>query len=127
MRHFFVLEAQLIAAEEKTKDAVAAAQFIDCWDWQGPGVYVGTDFDPFVSSPTRAALLLRIFEGARRKISDFGSDIPLAYLQKHLNSRTRYFTLPQSTERICGEIDRMIALLKRGQNQTSTANDLHTD
>jgi hypothetical protein len=119
LRHFFVGEARAIAADEKTADALAAVQFFEGWGWQGPGVYVGADFDPFVSvSSARASCLLRIFERAKRRIAGFGSAIPLEYLQAHVNSSTAYFTVQQPVERFCHDIDRLIALLKKTPNQS---------
>jgi hypothetical protein len=113
LRHFFVLEARAVADEEKSSDAIAAVQFFERWDWQGPGVHVGMDFDAFVSSaPGRIERLLRILERARRKVSGFGAFIPLEYLQEHLNSETAYFVVSQPVEGVCRDIDRLIALLK---------------
>lgn len=114
LRHFFVTEAKAVAAEEKTDDAVSAAQFFESWVWHCPGVYLGIDFDSFLSaSAGRISLLLRILLSARRKISDFGSVIPLTYLQTHVNSPTAYFTAPQPVDRFCSDIDRLVMLLKK--------------
>ncbi len=114
VRHFLLTAARDIAREDASEDSYAAVAFFDRWDWPGPGVFFGTDFDAFIGeSQTRLPLLLRTADRARNRIAVFGLTIPLSYLEAHVNLRTAYYTLPLSIVGPQNAIDRLVALLRQ--------------
>ena len=71
--------------------------FFAGWDCLGPGVFSGTDFNTFTSTPERYSVLRCLFECTLEFISTFRDEIPLDYLDQHINTPAMYFTTSQLT------------------------------
>jgi hypothetical protein len=104
LRHFLLAEADATRRDE-------LATFIRGWEWIGPGVYLGDDFDAFFASdPEREARFLEILSGVVRRLSTFGNDVPLDYLRQHINSPMAYFTAAQPVGRWQAQLEELRAL-----------------
>lgn len=89
IRHFLLAEA------ESSHDA-EFAEFVRSWDWFGPGVYGGEDFDAYFSGDQdREVAFLKLLEATRKRVESFGEFVPLEYLAANVNLRTEYFTQAQ--------------------------------
>ena len=69
--------------------------FLDGWDCLGPGVFVGTDFNTFATSPTRFAVLRSLFDQTLIYITTFGDEVPLDYLDRHVSTPAMQFAASQ--------------------------------
>lgn len=85
IRHFLLSEAEACDNSE-------LAAFACGWDWVGPGVYIGKDFDAyFDGDQARESAFLKLLEGARVRIESFGDAVPLNYLVTNLQSSLACF------------------------------------
>lgn len=88
--------------------------FIQSWQWLGPGIVTGCDFNVFATSPTRMQLIRRMFLETRVRIANFGTSIPLDYLQEHINSPMAHYLDAQPVYRFTDVIDRLLKLIPNG-------------
>ena len=74
MRHFLLqtLNVELEAQDTEHKTNLDSLKdFIQGWDWQGPGVYLGTNVSEYLeNSPSRLTFFLEILEKAKSYVSD---------------------------------------------------------
>jgi hypothetical protein len=104
LRHFLLEVAESIGPDE-------LATFVRGWDWIGPGVYLGVDFDNFFdSNPEREQEFLALLSAVVRRLQAFGTHVPLAYLQRHINLALAYYTAEQPVEQFLKEIEGIRAL-----------------
>ncbi len=95
--------------------------FIQSWQWLGPGIVIGCDFNTFVTSPSRMHLVRRMFSEARDRIEAFGTSIPLDYLEKQINSPMAYYLDAQPVSRFVNIVDRLLALIPEAGNKALDA------
>ena len=89
--------------------------YIDSWEWLGPGVVTGCDFNEFATSPSRMQLVRSLLSATRERLIAFGDSIPLDYLDKKVNTSRAYYLDPQPVGTFTNIIDRLLALVpKRG-------------
>jgi len=118
LRHFFVEQSRALEVTQPSEDTTELRKFFEAWDWLGPGVMVGTDFSAFISrSHARWQLVFQLLQRAGDRIAEFGDDIPLSYLEAHINSPTAYCTAAQPTKRFLVDIGRICRLL--GEHEPS--------
>jgi len=94
-------------------DATELRKFFEAWDWLGCGVVTNTDFSSYISgSRARWRLALDLLQGAGDRIAEFGEQIPLPYLEAHIN-RPRVVTCkaPLPTKRLLIGLGRVCRLL----------------
>lgn len=104
IRHFLLLEAEPSDGDLK--------EFVGSWQWIGPGVWVGNDWDEFFSGdPAREPSFDRLLARTAQRIQAFGPRLPLGYLQKHVNSPTFGFHADQPVDGFVKKIDEMRQLL----------------
>ena len=72
-------------------------QFFSNWQCVGPGIFTGTDFNTFATSPSRYSVLRALFACVLDYVMTFGDKIPLDYLERHVNTPGMSFTVPQPT------------------------------
>ncbi len=114
LRHFFIVEARAMEAAQPGHPTTALCEFFEAWDWQGPGVFLGTDFSQYVlHTRARWKLLNHLLQSAGDRISAFGDQIPLDYLKTHINTPDAYFTKSQPTARYLVCIGRICTLLTK--------------
>lgn len=114
LRHLFAHCATAATAESLATDTTTLADlraFFADWRWLGPGVFTGTDFNAFATSPSRLSVLHSIFDLALVYLDSFGGEISLSYLETHVNTQDAYFTVPQSTSIYRDAIGSLIALI----------------
>jgi len=112
LRHFFLEQSRALENAQPSEDTRELRKFFEAWDWLGPGVVVGTDFSPFICrSHTRWQLMLQLLQRAGDRIAGFGDDIPLSYLEEHINLPWAYFTAAQPTKQFLVDIGRICRLL----------------
>ena len=99
--HLFAHCASTATADEFGTDEVTLSDlqsFFDNWHCLGPGVFTGTNFNSFATSAERFTVLHRLFEFTLEYIETFGDEIPLEYLDCHVNTPSMHFTTAQPTE-----------------------------
>jgi hypothetical protein len=112
LRHFFIEQARTMESSQPSSDTTELRKFFEAWEWLGPGVMAGTDFSRFVSRRyARWQLMLQLLQRAGDRIADFGEQIPLPYLQAHINTPAAYCTAAQPTKRFLVDIGRVCRLL----------------
>lgn len=80
IRHFLLVEAEAAEWPE-------LAGFIGGWDWIGPGVFLGLDFDSFLAGDgERERRFLEVVMAAERRIEAFGPAVPLEYIRENIES-----------------------------------------
>jgi hypothetical protein len=121
LRHFLMTEVKALSPDALSTDEATLAElraFFDKWNWIGPGVWHGLDFRKFVQDRAeRREALAVLFRRVAERISSFGSEIPLEYLQQHVNTPTELFTAPQATERFVRLVERLLELLTAAKGQ----------
>jgi hypothetical protein len=90
LRHFLAEAAAELAGEGPSSGLFAEAQaFFAGWGWPGPGVVTGTGLDEFVrGSAERARALERVCDRAVARLRQFGTVVPLSYLEARLNAES---------------------------------------
>ena len=100
LQHLFAHCASGATPDSLGTDAETLAElraFLGGWDCLGPGVFVGTDFNTFATSPTRFAVLRSLFNQTLIYITTFGDEIPLDYLDHHVSTPAMQFAVSQPT------------------------------
>jgi hypothetical protein len=93
IRHFLLVEAE-------ASDNSEAATFVRGWDWVGPGVMTGVEFDSFLHGDAgRERAFAELLIAARARIESFGQDVPLGYIASNINTPLAYFAAAQPVER----------------------------
>jgi len=115
LRHFFVEQSRALENAQPSKDRTELRKFFEDWDWLCPGVVVGTDFSLFISrSHARWELMFQLLQRAGDRIAGFGDDIPLSYLEEHINLQwLAYCTKAQPTKPFLVDIGRICKLLEK--------------
>lgn len=87
LRHFLLAEA-----EDRGLDELAAV--LRSWEWIGPGVILNIDcLESFlVQAEGHRRDFLQLLEGTAARIQAFGNEIPLGYLQTHINTKMYCYT-----------------------------------
>ena len=118
LRHFFLEQSRSLEEACPSSDTKGLREFLEAWDWLGPGVFVGTDLSRFISgSHARWELMLELLQRSGDHVAAFGEHIPLSYLEAHINCPNAYCTAPQPTKRFLVDIGRICRLL--GQHEPS--------
>jgi len=114
LRHFFVEESQALETAKPSRDTTELRRFFESWDWVCPGVVTNTDFSHFISgNRARWRLALDLLQKAGDRIAEFEEQIPLSYLEAHINRRgpTVTCTAPLPTKGLLVGIGRICRLL----------------
>jgi hypothetical protein len=110
----FCLEAadSLVAEDPDDLGLMQARAYFAGWEWIGVGVIAGISFDKFIQgSGQRKAGLTRVLERAATRVRKFGSLIPFAYLEAHVNEPGAGYLGPQSARAFVRAIARLRGLL----------------
>jgi hypothetical protein len=120
LRHFFVKESRALETAKPSLDTPELRKFFESWDWLCPGVVTGTDFSQLISgSHARWRLALDLLQKAGDRIAEFGEQIPLPYLEAHINRRDKVTcTAPLPTKRLLIGIGRICRLLSNYEPST---------
>jgi hypothetical protein len=98
LRHFLLAEAE-------ASDDPELAAFIGGWDWIGPGVYLGVEFETFFGGDNgRERAFLKLLHATHGRIESFGESIPLDYLAANGNTQLDYFTTAQPVARLVQQL-----------------------
>jgi len=101
IRHFLLSEAE-------SSDNSDLAAFVRGWDWIGPGVYIGEDFDAYFSDDrSREQAFLKLLNAARARIESFGEVVLLDYLAANINLPLPYFTQRQPVSRLVQQLAKL--------------------
>ena len=101
IRHFLLSEAESSANSD-------LAAFIQSWDWIGPGVYLGIEFDAYFNGDeAREQAFLKLLNATRARIESFGELVPLDYLAANVNLPIAYFTDAQPVGRLVRELAKL--------------------
>lgn len=113
LRHFLVKESQALETAKPSLDTTELRRFFEGWDWLCCGVVTNTDFSSYISgSQARWQLALGLLQSAGDRIAEFEEQIPLSYLQAHINRpRMVTCTAPLPTKRLLIGIGRICRLL----------------
>ena len=120
--HIWTLRNLLLdaMAEDKpelrdTDEALIQAfrSFLESWQWLGPGVVVGCNFNDFTTTPGRLRLLHSLLKLTRDRLSQFGETIPMSYLDQHVNDLGVCFTTAPPVATFTDIIDRLISLIPK--------------
>ena len=105
IRHFILIEAEKSASLE-------IATFLRGWEWIGPGVYVGVEFDYFFNGHSqREESFAILLSAARIRIESFGEAVPLDYIEKNINLPGFRFTSAQPTHHWVRQIEEISEIL----------------
>jgi hypothetical protein len=114
LRHFFIQEAKAMEAERPSERNTKLREFFEGWDWQGPGVYIGTDFSTYIcGQKTRWELMFQLLKRSNQRIAEFGEFIPLDYLTAHLSTSQIHFNNAWQNHSLAIYIGKITAFLKR--------------
>jgi len=101
IRHFLLSEAG-------ASDRPGLAAFIQGWEWIGPGVYVGDDFDAYFNGdPAREHAFVELLEATRARIESFGDFVPLDYLAANVNLPAACFADAQPVPRLVEQLAKL--------------------
>ena len=101
IRHFLLSEVESSANSD-------LAAFIQSWDWIGPGVYLGIEFDAYFNGDeAREQAFLKLLNATRARIESFGELVPLDYLAANVNLPIAYFTDAQPVGRLVRELAKL--------------------
>ena len=102
LRHFLIR-----ATKEKE-----LSHFFEEIEWVGPGVFTGIELHKYVKDNKEKLnkLISSLYE-AKKLIEDFGNYIPLEYLEKNVNLKSRYFTSKQAVKEYVRNIESLIVVL----------------
>ncbi|HTV49308.1 MAG TPA: hypothetical protein VMG59_12790 [Phycisphaerae bacterium] len=101
IRHFL-----LVSAEEAKQSELAT--FIRGWDWIGPGVYLGVEYDTFFNGEERLEQqFLRLLVMARKRLEAFGEFVPIEYIESNINLQKAYFTEAQPVVHWLEQLDKL--------------------
>ena len=115
LRHFFLDAATNAKPDLFNTDEASFREllaFLESWQWLGPGIIVGCDFNNFTTSPDRFSMLLLLVKVTRDNLAKFGTTIPLSYLDQHVNGPTAWYTTAPPVATFTDIIDRMIGLIQ---------------
>ncbi|TWT50129.1 hypothetical protein CA85_52630 [Allorhodopirellula solitaria] len=116
LHHFFCDAIATSTPESFGTDADtfnALQKYLESWEWLGPGIVTGCDFNSFATTPSRLNLLRTLISATRERLTRFGDAIPLSYLDDHVNSSMAYYLAPQPTATFTDIIDRLLALISQ--------------
>lgn len=102
-------EPELLSTDEATIREVCL--FLESWQWLGPGVIVGCNFNDFTTTSTRRTLLHSLLKSTRERLIRFGETIPLSYLDQHVNDLNACYTEAPPVATFTDIIDRLISLI----------------
>ena len=114
LRHFFCETLSVSSPESLGTDARTMEDLlnsIQAWQWLGPGIISGGDFNTFASSEARLRVVKRMLIATQERVAKFGSTIPLDYLEEHINSQMAYYLDEQPVERFASPIDQLISFI----------------
>jgi hypothetical protein len=113
LRHFFVKESLALETAKRSTDITELRKFFEAWDWVGTGVVTNTDFSSYIfGSRARWRLALDLLQWAGDRIAEFGEQIPLPYLEAHINRRDKVTcTAPLPTKPLLIGVGRICRLL----------------
>jgi hypothetical protein len=113
LRHFLVEESA--SFDPKDSDAAALHEYVKNWEWWGPGVVSNMQPEPFIGeSERRKQLFVEVLSKASERIKKFGAEIPLEYLEIHLNRTNRCgarFLVAQPTDQFVSMIEEIRKLI----------------
>ena len=98
-----------LQTDSQTLDAIKA--YLDSWQWLGPGIIVGSDFNEFATEPSQWRLVSQLLSATRARLVEIGEFIPLEYLDSHVNSAMASYLESQPTEIFTDIIDRLQSFL----------------
>ncbi len=116
VRHFLEREGRRllnkpdVAAELRNSFEEFLVGFCD----HGPGVFV-VDFRPMLVGEGQREFLMAVFDRAAQTLRDFSGVIPLAYLQQHVNTPTRYYTRDLDSGLVLKALARVWGLFSEGE------------
>ena len=112
IRHFL-----LNGAEASGNSDLAA--FVRGWDWVGPGVYLGLEFDLFLhDDEARECAFVTLLRAAQVSIQSFGEFVPLDYLAANVSWPQACFADAQPVERWVKQIAKLEDLFDRWSGET---------
>jgi hypothetical protein len=117
LRHFFcdaIATSTTDALETDHETLCDLRSYIESWEWLGPGIVTGCDFNTFATSPSRLQLVRALLFATRKRLAGFGNSIPLDYLDKHINTSQAYYLDAQPVGTFTDIIDRLLALIPNG-------------
>lgn len=114
LRHFFYETASnstpvSLDTDDETLEDLRL--YLKSWEWLGPGIITGCDFNTFTTSRARLQLIQRMLSATRERMIKFGDSIPIDYLDEHINTPNAYYLDPQPVERFTDMIDRLLNLI----------------
>jgi hypothetical protein len=116
VQHFLTEESTKLNSNDENE--VELRRFLRGWDWLGPGVFVGVDPGGFIQgSNARKAALLKLIDETARRISRFGSHVPLDYLERHVNRKGAWYMKPQPVKQFLDLLEKYGDLV-RGNGRT---------
>lgn len=116
LRHFFLDVSRELDAN--SADAADLVRFFVQWDWLGPGVIVGIDFQGYIgNSGPRKRLILLLLSRTIERLHRFGSSIPLSYLNEHVNEKGRGYSKEQPVEPFVAVARQLYDLIDKGLPQ----------
>ena len=113
LRHFLMraIDMDLSGVPQGKDHLIALYDLLNRWNWQGPGVIVGCDFNNYTTSPQRHDVLRQTLLAAGDLLVQFGDNIPLDYLQEHLNTSSLTYLAAQPTSKTLQIISSCLELL----------------
>ncbi len=114
LRHFMLKELACNSSKSSSIDDVDLNElrsFLESWQWLGPGIIDGGDFNSFATSSSRLDMLRCLLVRTRDRFSAFGEHISLSYLEQHLNTPMACYTVAPPVETFTSILDRMISLV----------------
>jgi hypothetical protein len=117
VRHFLLaeLESQDICDE----DRAALKNYISGWNWLCPGVVTGTEPDSYLQDlEKRKEKLLELLKLTGKRISAFGPEVPLDYLERAINTDEQFtrqgarYLGAQPVERFLGILEKYKKLIE---------------
>jgi hypothetical protein len=115
LRHFLLDAATKVTPDLLNADEASYRElviFLDSWQWLGPGIIVGCNFNSFTTSLARFSLIVQLLKVTRENLASFGATIPLSYLDNHVNSPAAWYTTATPVVTFTDIIDRMIGLIQ---------------
>ncbi len=86
LRSFLLIEARAQESQLGNDASIQLMQFYGDWEWPGPGLVTGAEFDEFIrDGEGRLDMLLEHLHRTGNRIAEFGDFIPVAYLDTHVD------------------------------------------
>lgn len=123
LRHFLleVLDRESTASLNTDASTLnELCRFLESWQWLGPGIIDGGNFNSFATSSSRFEMIRCLLVKTRERLREFGEHIPLTYLDQHVNSSLAWYTAAPPVETFTSILDRMIHFAGEGVKEDKT-------